>query len=71
LVNDQFAYLANHEQITNKIARALNGFTSENSMKEVFCRLHAANLIERVPNKKGASGCMAEKERLRSIPNPA
>lgn len=48
-------YLHNHETITNRIARELTGITSENSMKEVFYRLAKSGLIERVPNRKGAS----------------
>lgn len=48
-------YLANHHEITNRIARELTGITSENTMKEVFLRLAKRDLIERVPNRKGAS----------------
>ena len=48
-------YLANHAEITNRIARELTGITSENTMKEVFLRLAKRDLIERVPNRKGAS----------------
>lgn len=47
-------YLANHDSITNRIARELTGITSENSMKEVFYRLKS-ELIERVPGRRGAS----------------
>lgn len=48
-------YLANHESITNRVARELTGITSENSMKEVFYKLAKAQLIERVKGKSGAA----------------
>lgn len=48
-------YLANHETITNRVARELTGIESENTMKEVFYRLAKRDLIERVPGLKGAS----------------
>jgi ATP-dependent DNA helicase RecG len=48
-------YLANHTEITNRVARELTGIMSENTMKEVFLRLAKRNLIERVPERKGAS----------------
>ena len=48
-------YLHNHDTITNRIARQLTGISSENSMKEVFYRLAKSRLIERVPDRKGAS----------------
>jgi ATP-dependent DNA helicase RecG len=48
-------YLHNHAEITNRVARELTGITSENSMKDVFLRLQKRNLIERVPDKKGAA----------------
>jgi ATP-dependent DNA helicase RecG len=48
-------YLGNHPEITNRIARELTGIASENTMKEVFLRLAKRNLIERVPERKGAS----------------
>ena len=48
-------YLANHAEITNRIARELTGISSENTMKEVFLRLAKRSLIERVPGRKGAS----------------
>jgi hypothetical protein len=48
-------YLANHPEITNRIARELTGITSENTMKEVFLRLKKRNLIEPIPDRKGAS----------------
>lgn len=48
-------YLANHPEITNRIARELTGISSENSMKDVFLKMHKSKLIERVPNRKGAA----------------
>lgn len=48
-------YLANHEEITNRIARELTGIVSENTMKLVFLRLAKRNLIEPVPDRKGAA----------------
>lgn len=48
-------YLSNHPEITNRIARELTGITSENTMKEVFLRLAKRGLIERVPDREGAS----------------
>ena len=48
-------YLANHKEINNRTARELTGITSENTMKEVFLRLGKRALIERIPDRKGAS----------------
>jgi ATP-dependent DNA helicase RecG len=48
-------YLANHSEITNRIARDLTGISSENTMKEVFLRLAKRGLIECVPDRKGSS----------------
>ena len=48
-------YLANHAAITNRQARALTGIVSENTMKNVFLRLAKANLINPVPNRRGAA----------------
>lgn len=48
-------YLANHDFITNRIARVLTGIGSENIVKDVFYRLQASKLIERVPGKLGAA----------------
>jgi ATP-dependent DNA helicase RecG len=47
-------YLENHAEITNRVARALTGIRSENSMKEVFYRLRDAGLIDQVPNRSQA-----------------
>jgi len=46
-------YLANHTEITNRVARELTGIVSENTMKLVFLRLAKRNLIEPVPGRKG------------------
>ena len=54
-------YLENHETITNRIARRLTGIESENTMKEVFYRLANRDLIERVPNLKGAAAAWQKK----------
>jgi ATP-dependent DNA helicase RecG len=48
-------YLANHSEITNRIARDLTGIGSENTMKDVFLRLAERKLIERVPGRMGAA----------------
>lgn len=48
-------YLANHVEITNRIARDLTGIGSENTMKNVFLRLAKRNLIQPVPDRKGAA----------------
>lgn len=42
-------YLANHENITNKIARKETGIKSEGTIKEAFYRLKDRHLIEPVP----------------------
>ncbi len=56
-------YLANHDSITNRIARELTGIASENTMKEVFYRLAKAGLIERVKGKKGAAAAWQKHSR--------
>jgi ATP-dependent DNA helicase RecG len=47
------AYLENHDEVTNSVARELTGIRSENSMKDVFLSLFRRQLIERVPGKNG------------------
>lgn len=47
-------YLATHDTITNRKARELTGIQSENSMKNVFNRLKARDLIEMLPGLRGA-----------------
>ena len=54
-------YLEAHQTVTNRIARELTGIGSENSMKEVFYRLARSDLIERVPNLRGASAAWQKK----------
>jgi ATP-dependent DNA helicase RecG len=48
-------YLANHAEITNRVARELTGIRSENTMKLVFLRLAKRDLIKRIPGRNGAS----------------
>jgi len=48
-------YLETHDEVSNHKAREFTGITSENSMKQVFNRLRNKGLIERVPDKRGAS----------------
>ncbi len=48
-------YLANHTEVTNRIARELTGIGSENTMKNVFLRLFKRELIKPVPGRKGAA----------------
>jgi ATP-dependent DNA helicase RecG len=48
-------YLANHTEITNRIARELTGIVSENTMKVVFLRLAKSHLIKQIPGRKGAA----------------
>jgi ATP-dependent DNA helicase RecG len=61
-------YLANHSEITNRVARDLTGIASENTMKEVFLRLAKRGLIQRVAGKKGASAAW-EKKLMPSSPS--
>jgi ATP-dependent DNA helicase RecG len=55
-------YLQNHDVITNRVARELTGISSENTMKNVFIRLHKRDLIEPVPGKKGAGSAWRKKD---------
>ncbi|MER7547754.1 ATP-binding protein [Spirillospora sp. NPDC127506] len=57
-------YLRNHDEITNKIGRALTGIESENAMKKVFYKLRDSGKIEPVPgrsNFKAAWRLVSEK----------
>lgn len=45
------AYLRENDEITNRQARELCGVRSENSMKGIFKRLQARDLIEQVPDR--------------------
>ena len=46
-------YLRDNPQIDNSKARELTGVRSGDAMKQVFARLKARNLIERIPNTRG------------------
>jgi ATP-dependent DNA helicase RecG len=48
-------YIENHEEITNTVAREITGIKSENSMKNVFLRLKARNMLEPIPERKGSA----------------
>jgi ATP-dependent DNA helicase RecG len=48
-------YLANHTEITNRVARELTAIASENTMKTIFLRLARSHLIKQVPGRRGAA----------------
>lgn len=48
-------YMETHEEITNSIARDITGIKSENTMKNVFLRLKARNMLEPIPERKGSA----------------
>lgn len=48
-------YMEIHDEVTNTIARELTGIKSENTMKNIFIRLKARNLLEPIPGRKGAA----------------
>jgi ATP-dependent DNA helicase RecG len=49
-------YMETHEEITNSIARDITGgIKSENTMKNVFLRLKARNMLEPIPGRKGSA----------------
>lgn len=48
-------YLENQAEITNSVARDVTGIKSENSMKNVFLRLKARNMLEPIPERKGSA----------------
>lgn len=48
-------YMENHPEITNTVAREITGIKSENSMKNVFLRLKARNMLEPIPERKGSA----------------
>jgi ATP-dependent DNA helicase RecG len=48
-------YMDSHDEITNSIARDLTGIKSENIMKRVFLRLKSRNMLEPIPERKGAA----------------
>ncbi len=49
------AYLDQHPEINNTVARQITGITSENKVKEVFYRLRDAGKLERVPDRRGSA----------------
>lgn len=63
-------YLRKNPQINNSKARELTGVRSENTMKEVFVRLKARNLIERVPNTRGRNSAWQLKSSESPEPKP-
>jgi ATP-dependent DNA helicase RecG len=46
-------FMENNAEITNTIARDITGIKSENTMKNVFLRLKARNMLEPIPERKG------------------
>lgn len=48
-------FMGINEEITNSIARNLTGIKSENTMKNVFLRLKARNMLEPIPERKGSA----------------
>ena len=54
-------YLDNNDEITNRMGRELTGIKSENTMKNVFIRLHKKGLIEPVPGKSGFASAWQKK----------
>ena len=54
-------YMLDHDEITNRVGRALTGIKSENSMKRVFWRLRDKKMLERVPDKKGPASAWRRK----------
>ncbi|MBY7764932.1 putative DNA binding domain-containing protein [Vibrio fluvialis] len=55
-------YLNNHDEVTNKVARDFTGIKSENTMKNVFLRLKERNLIEPIPERKGAASAWRKRQ---------
>ena len=49
------AYLKQHAEINNSVARQITGITSENKVKDVFYRLRDAGKLERVPGRRGSA----------------
>ena len=48
-------YMDINDEITNTTAREITGIKSENSMKNVFLRLKARNMLEPIPERKGSA----------------
>src|SRR5439155_421265 len=49
------AYLDQHAEINNAVARQITGISSENKVKDVFYRLRNAGKLERVPGRQGSA----------------
>jgi ATP-dependent DNA helicase RecG len=56
------AFIEEHDEITNKVARDLTGIKSENSMKGIFLKLKDARILEPVPGRKGPAFAWRKKE---------
>jgi len=56
-------FLDSHQTITNRIARAITGVSSENTMKEVFYRLRDRNLLQRVMGESGPKNAWEKTEK--------
>ncbi|MCE9615922.1 MAG: putative DNA binding domain-containing protein [Lentisphaerae bacterium] len=54
-------FLETNEEITNRAGRQKTGIKSENSMKNVFIRMHRKAMIEPVPDKKGFASAWRRK----------
>jgi len=63
------AYLGQHPEINNAIARQITGITSENKVKDVFYRLRDAGKLERVPGRKGSASAWRRPVRNGAAPN--
>lgn len=48
-------FMEANEEITNSLARDITGIKSENTMKNVFLRLKARNMLEPIPERKGSA----------------
>jgi len=48
-------FLETNNEITNSIARDVTGIKSENHMKRVFLKLKLRNMLEPIPERKGAA----------------
>lgn len=59
------AYLDQHPEITNAVARQITGITSENKVKEVFYNLRDAGKLERVPGRRGSASAWRRPTRER------
>lgn len=48
-------YMDGHVEITNTLVREITEIKSENSMKNVFSRLKARNMLEPIPERRGSA----------------